>query len=339
MVESAAPAAPAPPAAAPAVRPAAAPPASPAHPAPAPAAAARTESIAYAGIGDEAAPGLAAQIAAVDTLGWRHLELRTVDGTAVADLDPTAFARLADELTARGVVVCCVDSRIGNWARPVTADFAPDLRELAILADRCAVLGTDRIRVMSYPNDGLSEREWRRRALDRVRRLCDLAEPRGLRLLVENCAGWAADSAERVLDLLDSADSPALGLLFDTGNGVAHGYHAPDLLADIAARVAHVHVKDARPGPDGAVYTVPGEGEAGVADCLRLLLAAGYQGVWSIEPHLALRPHEPGTALSGDPAAFTAAGEALRRLVDRVVAPAAPGWSSGALGLVRRVAR
>ncbi|MBV2366053.1 sugar phosphate isomerase/epimerase [Streptomonospora sp. NEAU-YY374] len=292
--------------------------------------------MAYAGIGDEAGPDLATQLAALDTLGWRHLELRSVGGTAVADLDDTAFARVAGELSARGVVVCCVDSRIGNWARPVTGDPGPDLAELAVLADRCAALGTDRVRVMSYPNDGLPEHEWRRRVLDRTRRLCDLAERRGLRLLVENCAGWAADSAERMLDLLDSVASPALGLLFDTGNGIAHGYSAADLLGDIAARVAHVHVKDARSTPQGTVYTVPGQGEARVADCLRMLLAAGYQGVWSIEPHLALRPHEPGTALSGDPAGFTAAGEALRRLVDRVVVPAAPGWSGGAVGLVRR---
>ncbi|MDT0301418.1 sugar phosphate isomerase/epimerase family protein [Streptomonospora wellingtoniae] len=287
--------------------------------------------IAFAGIGDEAGSGLHDQLSALDRLGWRCLELRTVAGQAVADLDDRAFAGLAAELDARGVAVCCLDSRIGNWARPVTADFDADLRELEVLAARCAALGTNAIRIMTYPNDGLAEPEWRRRAVERVRRLCAVAESRGVVLLAENCAGWAAERAERMLDLLDAA-GPALGLLFDTGNGVAHGYGPPALLSDIADRVAHVHVKDALPATGGGepAYTAPGEGRAGVAACLRMLVERGYRGVWSIEPHLSLHPHRGSAAGTGDADGFVAAGEALRRLAAEAVAAAAGTQATGA---------
>ncbi|WP_084723179.1 sugar phosphate isomerase/epimerase family protein [Streptomonospora alba] len=278
--------------------------------------------IAFAGIGDEAGGDPADQLDALERLGWRSLEVRTVGGRPVADLDDAAFSGLAAALDERGMSVCCLDSGIGNWARPITGPFDTDLRELEILAARCAAVGARAVRIMTYPDDGLGEREWRRRAVARVRRLCAAAEHRGIVLLAENCAGWAADDADRMLDLLDTVASPALGLLFDTGNGVAHGYDAPALLADIADRVAHVHVKDAVPVPGGEpAYTVPGRGSAGVAECLRLLLERGYRGTWSIEPHLSLLPHR--AAGTGDVDAFVAAGEALRPLAAEAVAASA----------------
>ncbi|MGH3922035.1 MAG: sugar phosphate isomerase/epimerase family protein, partial [Pseudonocardiaceae bacterium] len=201
--------------------------------------------ISYAGIGDEAGDSLRTQMEALARLGWSRIELRTVDGIAVADLDNRAFTRLAGALAARELTVASVASRIGNWSRPITGAFDQDLDELAILTHRCAALGTQYIRVMSYLNAGLDEREWGRRAVDRLRELASRAEQAGLVLLHENCTGWAATDAERMLDLLDAVGSPALRLLFDTGNGIAYGYAAYDMLAHIRAHVAHVHVKDA----------------------------------------------------------------------------------------------
>ncbi|WP_028647121.1 sugar phosphate isomerase/epimerase [Nocardiopsis sp. CNT312] len=275
-----------------------------------------------AGIGDEAAPGLDRQIAAVEALGWKRLELRTVDGVPVAEMAEADFARAAAGIAASGTEVVAVAAKIGDWSRPATGDFRLDTDELAVLARRCALLGTRLVRIMSYPSGGLAGPEWGSTVRSRLRELARRAEDTGLVLVHENCAGWAGESAERALDLLAAVDSPALGLLFDTGNGVAHGYRAPDLLRPLLPHVAHVHVKDAVTGPGGRVgYVLPGEGEAGTGECLRLLAAHGYSGTLSIEPHLHLRPHlsaegaDPGR---GDPAGFVAYGRALERLLDRV---------------------
>jgi sugar phosphate isomerase/epimerase len=293
----------------------------------------------FAGIGDEAAPDLSGQLAALAELGWSSIELRTVDGVALADLDDRAFGRLAAALACRGLSVPCVASRIGSWSRPIDSDFGQDLAELDVLARRCVALGAPFIRVMSYPNAGLEEPRWRRFVLDRMRTLAGRAHQSGLVLVHENCAGWAGSRAGRMLDLVDAVDSPALRLLFDTGNGMAHGYDPYELLEPIAPYVAHVHVKDAATGPvdtasayKGPVYTVPGGGTARVAECLRLLVSAGYAGTWSIEPHLALRPHEatPGT---GDRDGFVASGLALARLVREEVLPCFPGLVQGPAGI------
>lgn len=310
--------------------------------------------IMYAGIGDEAGASLRNQLDAIARLGWNSIELRTVDGTAIADLDDRAFTRLADTLAAQGPRVACVASQIGNWSRPITGDFDRDLDELGVLARRCAALGTRYIRVMSYPNAGLNEHEWARRVVDRMRELAGLAERAGLVLLHENCTGWAGTNAERMLELLDAVDNPALRLLFDTGNGIAHGYEAYDVLAQIVDHVVHVHIKDAEGSATNPAYTLPGAGRAWVADCLRLLLGNGYTGTWSIEPHLDVRPHEavrhsdrhsePGNCAdekSGELGGgahddFVASGLALEQLVREQVLPAFPTWTTAPGGLIQR---
>ncbi|MCT2585544.1 sugar phosphate isomerase/epimerase family protein [Actinophytocola gossypii] len=268
-----------------------------------------------AGIGDEAAPDLAGQLRAIGALGWPGVELRTVDGRALADLDRSARDQLVLAVARAGLRVPCLDSRIGSWSGSVAEPFDRDLAELATLAELCADLDTSYVRIMSYPNAGLPERDWRATVLDRVRRLTEVAERAGITLLHENCAGWAGTSAERAIELLDAVGSPALRLLFDVGNGIAHGYDAAGLLADLVPFVAHVHVKDAVGGGEDTAYTLPGDGQAGVVDCLKRLRANGYAGALSIEPHLATRPHEGRWADAGGAAAFVAAGRRLAELV------------------------
>lgn len=288
--------------------------------------------IAFAGIGDEAADDLAGQLTAIGALGWRAVELRSVDGTPIAELSDATFAGAAATIADAGLTVPCVASRIGNWARPVTGDFADDVRELDVLARRCATLGTRYIRVMSYTRGSAGEVRWGRLAIARLRELTARAAGAGVTLLHENCTGWAGASADRALRLIDAADSPALRLLFDTGNGVPYGYDAYELLTRLWPYVAHVHIKDATGTPDAPRYMPPGDGDARVTACLRLLLDRGYRGTWSIEPHVALRPHESADAPADRAAGFLAAGRALHHLVRREVLPDS-GWSVAADGL------
>ncbi|SMC49508.1 sugar phosphate isomerase/epimerase family protein [Lentzea albidocapillata] len=270
-----------------------------------------TQALVLAGIADEAAHDLSTQIEVLTELGWPAIELRTVDRLAVADLTDDRFAAAATALADAGLRVICLDSRIGNWARPITADFEQDLAELDVLARRARSIGTRYLRIMSYPNDGLSDDDWRTAVVTRIRALARRAEAAGVTLLHENCSGWAGTGAARMLELLDEVASPALKLLFDTGNGVAHGYDGFDLLGDIAHLVEHVHVKDA----DAHGFTIPGEGTARVADCVKLLRANGYRGAWSLEPHLALRPHEPGELAADAVTSFLTAGRAMAELL------------------------
>ena len=284
--------------------------------------------VTFAGIGDEAGAGLDEQLAAIAQLGWPSIELRTIDGVAIAALDDRVFDDLLAALSERDLRVPCVSSQIAGWSRPIGGDVAADVAELDALAVRCPALGCRYVRVMSYANDGLDDDAWGARAIERLRELTARAEQSGLVLLHENCTGWAGRSAARMVELVEAIDSPAFALLFDTGNGIEHGYDARELLGEIAHLVVHVHVKDAAGGPDAATYVEPGAGDARVAESLRLLLDGGYRGVLSLEPHVALRPHVPGSGAATPGAqrldGFVACGRALERLVAERVLPPAP---------------
>jgi len=255
------------------------------------------------GIGDEAAHDLADQIRIHTALGLTGLELRTVGGRALHELTDAQAAQLAARVLTSGLEVPVVATPIGNWGTDVGAPLAPDLAILRRTAEIASLVGCRHLRVMSYPNDGRSDAEWRAAALTRLTRLTGLAEQLDVVLLHENCHGWASTSAEASVELVTFVDSPHLKLLFDIGNGLAYGYEAVPFLRAVLPWVAHVHVKDGVRTGDGAEFGVPGDGEAGVAECVRLLENTGYQGWFSLEPHVA---HIPHLGVTADPATLEA---------------------------------
>ena len=255
------------------------------------------------GIGDEAAASLADQIRVHRELRLPGLELRTVDGRGLHQLTDAEGALMAARVLASGLAVPVVDTPIGNWGTDVGAPLAPDLAILRRTAEIASLVGCRHLRVMSYPNDGRPEAEWREAALARLTRLTRLAEELDVVLLHENCHGWASQSATASLDLVTTVDSEHLKLLFDIGNGLAYGYEAVPFLRAVLPWVAHVHVKDGVRTDDGAEFGVPGDGEAGVAECVRLLGEAGYDGWFSLEPHVA---HIPHLGVTADPATLEA---------------------------------
>jgi sugar phosphate isomerase/epimerase len=245
------------------------------------------------GIGDEAAAGLVDQIEIQQQLGWDHLELRTIDGIALADIDPGHIDAVVAKVLGSRIKVPTLCSRIGNWAAKVTDDFQADLDELERLLTLADRLGSSFIRIMSYGRSDLGEAAWGREVTSRIGHLARIADRCGRVLVLENCAGWVDGRADRLLALCGALNSPSLRVLFDIGNPVAYGYHGPQFLREILPLVAHVHVKDAAVSQEtGAIeFRLPGTGSARLAECLALLLQSEFRGMWSIEPHLALIPH------------------------------------------------
>lgn len=273
------------------------------------------------GIGDEAASGLTEQVRTHTELGFHGIELRTVGGSGIHRLSLDEVRAIADDVAAAGLVIPVLDTPVGSWAVSVRTDLESELDVLRASLDRAALLGCTRLRVMSYQNDGLSEHDWRAESLRRMRVLADVAEQAGMVLLHENCHGWAGQGSRQSLDMMATVDSPALRLLFDTGNGLAYGYDGPEFLRAVIDLVDHVHVKDGHHDANGeAVFGMPGEGEADIAGCVTTLEEHGYAGWYSIEPHVALIPH---LGVSGDPAlmrqAYAEYGRRFFGLLDSVV--------------------
>ena len=277
------------------------------------------------GIGDEAGQDLTSQIRAHQELGWSHIELRQVDGQCITDVDDQTFDRIADQLSAAGLSVSCFAAQLANWSRPIDTDFAVDEAELSRAIPRMQQLGTRWIRCMSYPNcdPPLADADWRRQVLDRMRRLTELAEQGDVVLVHENCHGWAGPNAHHACQMLDEINSPHLKLVFDTGNPLCYGQDAWQEYQTLQNGIVYVHIKDYRAdhapvrGEEDVTATMPGEGDCCVDRIVKDLLQRGYDGGFSIEPHITSVIHRSQEASDPELAyrTYVEYGKQLERLL------------------------
>lgn len=277
----------------------------------------------YSGISDEAGQSLHTQIKAHKELGWNHLELRLIDGINLTAIRDDQFNLVYDTVTAAGMKVSCFASAIANWSRPITCDPQIDINDLRQAIPRMQRFGTPFIRVMSYPNDPkrpLSEKEWREEAIRRMKVLAKIAEDGGIILAHENCSGWGGQSAENSNILLGEVNSPALKVVFDTGNPVTYGQNSWEYYRTVRKDIVYVHIKDAKKVNGEDVYTYCGEGDGCVREVVADLLASGYDGGFSIEPHLAAVIHT-GQQAESEAQLYQSYTEYGRRLM-RIVAQA-----------------
>lgn len=272
------------------------------------------------GLSDEAGQSIDQQIEAHIRLGWNELELRSLNGIPFYKLDKKTFLEVRQKLKKAKLSVTAVSSCIGNWERSINTPFDQDTEELKILMERMNELGSKYLRIMSYPNDGLPEIEWRKRVIQRLHYLSEVAENSGIILLHENCSGWGGISPRNTLDLMEEVNHPSLRLLFDIGNGIAYNYDSYEFLQRIHQYVEHIHIKDGILQGEEVMYTLPGQGSSKVVSCLKWIINNGYQGILSIEPHLQFIPHlkktgEPNNLMNS----YINYGRHLEKLLNELV--------------------
>jgi len=263
--------------------------------------------IRLSGFADEAADGIDGQIAAVRELGWKGIELRSVDGVNAHDLDDGKFDEVRRALYAAGIHVNCLGSTIANWGKSVDEDFEASMKTVERAIKRMKLLGTKFVRIMSYAisldERGclLGDQKFLSRAT-RLNEICGRFEAEGIVPVHENCLNYGGISWGHTLELLKAV--PSLRLVFDTGNpsltpDFTKPYPYPNQDAweaweHLKPYVAHIHIKDGwRDTESGKEhYVYPGEGPSRVADILADCLASGYDGWMTIEPHMAVVFHD-----------------------------------------------
>ena len=120
---------------------------------------------------------------------------------------------------------------------------------------------------------------------------------------VTDIAGYAAtqnvtisletgqEPGQQLAAFLDKVTVARVGVNFDPANLIIYGMDAPSqALKHVLSRVTSVHVKDALlPDTPGAMgrEVRPGQGRAELAECFRMLRAAGFSGALIIENYVA----------------------------------------------------
>jgi sugar phosphate isomerase/epimerase len=244
------------------------------------------------GIADEAGKDIETQVKAHKELGWDHIELRLIDGRNIAgELPEEGFDRVRNVLEENKMRVTAFASAIGNWSRHINDDFSCDRNDLKVSIGRMKKVDVKYIRIMSWKGKDVDNNQWFKEAVRRSKELAKMAEDAGIYLLHENCEGWGGLSAANMLKLKQAVDSPHFLLLYDLGNTISHGYEPRPFFETIRGKFAYIHIKDAKNNPRGGCsqdFKYCGEGDAMLKQILaKIIREDGYDGVISIEPHVA----------------------------------------------------
>ncbi|GAA4158930.1 hypothetical protein GCM10022286_12570 [Gryllotalpicola daejeonensis] len=265
------------------------------------------------GFGDEISPDPAIQLAVLEALGARHVEVRSAWGVNVADFDDERTDALAERISQAGFGVSAIASPIGKVDVSLPVEHEVErLRAVIRVAHR---LESRFVRIFSfYRAEERTAEDIRDDVLVRMRALADLAEVEDIVLLHENEKGIYGDVPARVLDIVESVGSGNLRLAWDNANYVQCGVKPfSEGWRSLAPYVDYLQVKDAL-FETGEVVPA-GEGDGELLETVTALRDAGYAGFASLEPHLA-----EGFSLGGfsGPAAFGRAARAFDRLIAQI---------------------
>jgi sugar phosphate isomerase/epimerase len=240
------------------------------------------------GFADEVGPDFDEQLRCVTKLGVRHIELRSAWNTNVIRLDAQQLDAVEAGLARHGVAVSSIGSPIGKIA--ITHPFEPHLEKMRHACRLAERFGARYIRLFSFfvPQDESRERveqQHRDEVLHRMRAIADVAEEHSVVALHENEKDIYGDVATRCADVIATVDSPNLRHIIDPANYVQCGVRPLDEAYPLVRdRLEYMHIKDAIASTGDVVAA--GEGDGQLRELIRALHADGYDGFFSIEPHL-----------------------------------------------------
>lgn len=210
--------------------------------------------------------------------------------------DPAVARELRAYADSRGVkfscfsVFCCL----------VGENTEEEIAKVKAYADVAAILGAPYLHhtiacEYSDPNKILPySEEYFAQGIRAVREIYDYAAERGVKTIYED-QGYLFNGVKNFGRFLNEVDRE-VGVVADFGNITMAGEDIVSFLKVFAPRVCHVHIKDVRmttDNPDGSglktlddryMHEVPlGTGDVPVAEGVKLLREAGYNGYYALE--------------------------------------------------------
>ena len=224
----------------------------------------------------------------LDELGVKFVELRAVDGKNVDDLSDEVFAAVAETIEARGFTVTGYDSNLGKCE--LEEENRPtEVKRMMKAVERADLVGSQLIRTMGFRRGTCSVREWYDRTIDWFGQLTRMAEEAGKTLVLENCLNRdvsMGSAPKDCLEMMSAVESPHLRMNLDPGNFAYFGHDALEGFELLRDYVANVHLKDYGEPLDQSTACLAGDGIAKVREILAGLKEIGYDGCFTIEPHL-----------------------------------------------------
>lgn len=235
------------------------------------------------GFADEISNDLSEQLAVLNELGIKYMEMRNVNGKGLVDHSIEEVKEIKKQLDAAGVKLSSVGSPIGKIK--ITDDFEPHFEKFKHTVEIAKLLEAPYIRMFSFfIPEGEDADQYKDEVLRRWKCFEDYARGTGVVLLHENEKGIYGDIAERCKVVLDNVDFDVVKGIFDPANFVQCNSETKAGFALLRDKIVYMHIKDARNSDN--VVVPSGEGDGNVEYILTELANAGYEGFLSLEPHL-----------------------------------------------------
>ena len=262
------------------------------------------------GFADEISPDFETQCQLLQQLGMQYMEFRSAWGTNILDLDDAQLATAKELLQRYGLKVSSIGSPLGKIF--IDEDFDAHLVRAKRAVQVANYFGAPFIRIFSFfMREGMNADDHRDEVLRRMRALADEAEQGDVIMVHENEKDIYGDIPRRCADIITSVDSPNLRAAWDAANYVQVGVRPfDDGWSIIRPHLAYMQIKDAIAATGEVVAAGRGDGQ--MVETIRALRADGFDGFFSLEPHLG-SAHALG-GFSG-PELFTEAHTAFTELL------------------------
>jgi len=222
--------------------------------------------------------------------------------------------RVAERLAALGLAVSNLNANTANGYftplppenvfEPSLSSRDPDRRrwrlDYSIAALHLArTVGAPTISLTSgRPDSGGTPTEGLALFVDSLERLCEAAEPLGVRVGVEYEPGLLVERAEELARVIDLVGSPLLGANLDIGHSWLDGESPEEAVGLLAGRIWNVHIEDIAERKH--FHLIPGEGDLPFDRYLAALDRSGYGGFYTVELYTyPERPDEVGRRALG----------------------------------------
>jgi sugar phosphate isomerase/epimerase len=220
--------------------------------------------------------------------GYVTVELRglleALDLTQRPEFAPARLDDTRRELAERGLRVSC----LGSSARMHEMDRgkrAAQLDEARRYIDLAQALGAPFVRVFGDRFvEGVPRTTMLAHIAGGLRELGEYAREKRVTVIIESHGDFT--DSPTLLEILETAASPSVALLWDAHHTFVSGKEAPeDTVRQLGRFIRHTHLKDSVPAGTGAGrrYVLTGTGDVPVRRQVEALAQSGYRGLYSFE--------------------------------------------------------
>lgn len=225
-------------------------------------------------VGDEIGTSIEEQIESLKKANISNIELRKVDDKYLWEFSKDELRNFKRILDRENIKVVTLDSPVGK--KPIPYERKMELFDIYL--DICEIFESEFIRIFSNLGRNIDESEIK----ENLKRLCEKARRRNVKLLMENERKTYAESPVDCLRLI--SEEKNINIIFDLSNAFLEGYNVFDAYEKSKERINYIHLRDFDIRTNK--YAHLGQGDIKIEEFMEVLKRDNFNGIISIETHL-----------------------------------------------------